>query len=403
MDNESQWIDRRMALAQEWDDLVEQVRRLPGFADFLRPPKVELLLEAAVDGPVVVLNVSRWRCDALIVTTTGIEEVRLADLTAEEVAENTRRYLDALLGAKTDEEPASFAQAVATYQAGRDRREETLHEITEWLWDQIAEPVLNRLGPLDRLWWCPTGLLALLPVHGAGYHRPADRGSGRSVVDRVVSSYTPTLRVLHELRSERAAAGAPKLMFVGVGDVLDLPRLHAVRQELDLLTDLFGAGLDRYEEDDGTVDAVLDALGGYRWVHFSCHGLQDLGDPSRAGFVLRDGVATVRQISDRQYAGEFAFLSACRTAIGGLHLPDEVITLAAALNYTGFRRVVGTLWSVDQTVAADVTRSVYAALTAGGTFDPARSAYALHDAVLEVRTDPDRSLIDWLPFVHSGI
>jgi CHAT domain-containing protein len=166
---------------------------------------------------------------------------------------------------------------------------------------------------------------------------------------------------------------------------------------------MFGDDLDRYEDDNATVGAVLDALGGYRWVHFSCHGLQDLNDPSRAGLVLRDGVATIRQISERQYAGEFAFLSACRTATGGLHLPDEAITLAAALNYTGFRRVVGTLWSVDQTVAADVTRAVYATLSEGGVFDPTRSAYALHDAILAVRADPDRSLVDWLPFVHSGL
>ena len=39
----SRMIDRRMALAREWDELVEQVRELEGFEDFLRPPRLETL------------------------------------------------------------------------------------------------------------------------------------------------------------------------------------------------------------------------------------------------------------------------------------------------------------------------------------------------------------------------
>jgi hypothetical protein len=33
-------------------------------------------------------------------------------------------------------------------------------------------------------------------------------------------------------------------------------------------------------------------------------------------------------------------LSACKTAVGGVDLLDEAITLAAALHYTGYRNVV---------------------------------------------------------------
>ncbi len=40
----SREIDRRMALAREWDDLVEQVRGIEGFEDFLRPPPLDSLL-----------------------------------------------------------------------------------------------------------------------------------------------------------------------------------------------------------------------------------------------------------------------------------------------------------------------------------------------------------------------
>ena len=79
----SRTVDRRMALAKEWDDLVEQIRRLDGFEDFLKPPPLERLLPAAEAGPVVIVNVSRWRSDALIVTTNGVEVKTLPGLTPE--------------------------------------------------------------------------------------------------------------------------------------------------------------------------------------------------------------------------------------------------------------------------------------------------------------------------------
>jgi len=54
----SNTVDRRMALAREWDELVEQVRKLEGFEDFLMPPKLETLLPAADRGPVVIAKTS---------------------------------------------------------------------------------------------------------------------------------------------------------------------------------------------------------------------------------------------------------------------------------------------------------------------------------------------------------
>jgi hypothetical protein len=92
--------DRRRALAREWDDLVEQVRELDGFEDFLRPPPLQSLLKAAASGPVVIVNVSRWRCDALIITTKGTHSVALPDLSAADVAERVTAYLAVLRGEK---------------------------------------------------------------------------------------------------------------------------------------------------------------------------------------------------------------------------------------------------------------------------------------------------------------
>ena len=174
-----------------------------------------------------------------------------------------------------------------------------------------------------------------------------------------------------------------------------------VAREQDFLARHFTGGLMVLSGSDATVANVQAAMPRHRWVHLSCHGYQDLRDPSAAGLELSDGTLTITRLSGARYAGELAFLSACRTAAGGVDLPDEVITLAAALNYTGYRHVVATLWSVDPAIAADVTTAVYAELITGNGFDPDRSATALHQAVRTLRDD-GRPLDEWLPFTHTG-
>jgi len=439
----SRVVDRRMALAREWDELVEQVRELDGFEDFLKPPKLAKLLPAAAEGPVVMVNVSRWRCDALIVTTAGVEVKDLPRLTAETVVSKASGYLTDLQRA---EEAASVAheayqryqrdpsvEAISAYTAAKHElqqaqqaQEQTLHGVAEWLWDEIAAPVLEVLameppdGPnpsWSRLWWCPTGPLTLFPLHAAGHHTPEGLAHRETVLDRVVSSYTPTLRALLEARSnasrppEHDADGDTAARVTEPGPrgrmlIVALPHrpgqmpLPNVSRERQLLTRLFPGRYTLLEGPAATWEAVRAQLPHHNWVHFSCHGDQNLTDPSHGGILLHDRMLTIADISEGRYHGEFAFLSACKTATGGITLPDEAITLAAGLHYTGYRHVIGTLWSVHDETAAAVAEAVYADLTSGA-FEPRRAANALHQAVRQLR-EGGKSLSHWTPFTHTG-
>ncbi|GAA2746152.1 hypothetical protein GCM10010440_36750 [Kitasatospora cinereorecta] len=436
-----------MALAREWDDLVEQVRELEGFENFLRPPRLNSLLPAASGGPVVVVNVSRWSCDALIVTKEGVRTLKLPDLTLGHATEQANTYLRTLQNAErawqdylrakdavdVSATPAAIraqSLAAAALMKAEHSTDRMLRSLQGWLWDCIAEPVLNDLGldqePLagtlwPRLWWCPTGPLTLLPVHTAGYHgEPVCDGAPRTVFDRVVSSYTPTLRALMEARAVRESAdrtssnGDPshtdfdgadsdRILVVAVGDTPGQPRLYNVAAERDMLTALFPPGRRTLLEGrDANRRAGDEQLTRHRWVHFSCHGDQDLADPSRGGLLLHDGMLTIADISACQFRGDFASLSACKTAVGGIDLPDEAITLASALHYTGYRHVVAALWSVDDSTAAQVFSAVYGDITNEGRLQPEAAASALHNVVRALRDEvPDEPRI-WTPFTHIG-
>ena len=56
-----------------------------------------------------------------------------------------------------------------------------------------------------RVWWVATGSLALLPVHAAGH-----RDGSRTLLDRVISSYTPTVRSLTAARASPPAPAGPR-------------------------------------------------------------------------------------------------------------------------------------------------------------------------------------------------
>jgi tetratricopeptide (TPR) repeat protein/CHAT domain-containing protein len=374
-------VDRRMSLAVQWDALVRAARALPGFESFLKPPRASQL--RAAGGPVVLLNASPWRCDALVVTASDVRVVELPDVTEGEVVDRANAYLRALVAA----------------EAGDVFADGEISDVLAWLWDAVAEPVLATITH-ERVWWCPTGPFSMLPLHAAGHH---EQRAGRTVLDKVVSSYTPSLRSLIESR----AAGGPRLadnrvLIVAMPQTPGQPDLPNVGTERDLLTSLFpGPRHTLREGTAATVESVSEQLGKHAWAHFSCHGHQQLDAPSDGGLLLHDGMLAIKQLTTQQQ-GEFAFLAACKTAVGGIDLPDEAITLTAALRFAGWRHVIGTLWSVPDNTAAAITADVYDALAVHSELRPANAAHALHAAVIRQRDASPECPSAWAPFIHAG-
>ncbi len=143
------------------------------------------------------------------------------------------------------------------------------------------------------------------------------------------------------------------------------------------------------------------ALPGSAFVHFGYHADQNLQDPAQGGLPLSDGILRVFDLATLPLDGEYAALAACKTAVGGTSLLDESITLAAALHYTGFRHVIGTLWSLSDQAAVAVFEQVYRELTGTGRFVPDGAARALSRATTLLRRAGAR-IHTWAPLIHIG-
>ncbi|MFF7639880.1 CHAT domain-containing protein [Streptomyces canus] len=415
------WIaDRRLELGRAWRQICRRVREVPGLEEFLLPPPLTAVGDATGGGTVAIINVSTWRCDALLVTGDHVELVPLPNLSLEDCAIRADRYLhavrdhrDAVLSlARTHHEACAGAGAAAHQRhhaaklavlATRSAVEDTLTNALAWLWDSVADPVVAHLrlsrGSRRRLWWCPTGPLSLLPLHAAGHPGDLDR----SLLHRAVCSYTPTLRALVTAHRSREADADPRMLIVAMPNGPGQPPLPDAARERDHLRALFPTPLSTVLSDDvATRDKVLDALSSHHWVHFSCHGEEIVGAPAQSRLMLADGPLTVADLIAARPSGEFAFLSACQTAASGVTLLNETITLAATLHYAGYSHVIGTLWSVLDSVTTDVAAGIYGELTASGRFRPASAAQALHTAVLRLRAKYSSQPSVWAPYMHIG-
>ncbi|MBE1489173.1 CHAT domain-containing protein [Plantactinospora soyae] len=387
-------VQRR--LAQEWDDIITRIRGIDGLHDFLAAVPYDDLAAEAEDGPIIMINTSRYGSAAILVTPAEPLVVNLPALTRTETVERINAMLQSRLAAQTDR---SFANLRAAHR--------TLLDVLAWLFDTVAEPILDTLGdvtgPRDgtappRVWWCPTGPLTLLPLHAAG--RPGT-GHHDTVLDRVVSSYLPTLGTLHRARAGGGGTSSKVLLVDQPATPGQAPLPFAAEEARRLTARLHPT--TTLSGPRATGDVVLDHLAGHGWAHLCCHGEQDPAEPGRSALHLHDRPLSVAEISRHRFPyGQLAYLSACETSTGGVRLLDEAMHLSCAFQTAGFRHVIATLWTVHDDRSAQLADDVYAQLLASGRLDAAGAARALHRAVLTLREQLPHAPLVWAPYVHSG-
>ncbi|MEU4078966.1 hypothetical protein DEJ45_32540 [Streptomyces venezuelae] len=389
----------RAASATPGDATPAVVRRRAGSEEPLLPSEADGLLSEGADGPVVLVNVSRFRCDALVITPEGLLTVPLPRLTLREVVDRTVAFLGALERLQAGDGGDLMAGPAA---------EDELDGHLGWLWDGVTGPVLDALGitgpPADgrppRVWWIPTGPLAFLPLHAGGHHREA---TGRTVLDRTVPSYAPTVRALAAAR-RRTAASVPSFLVVAVPEAPGAPPLPGAAGEGAAVAGaLPGARLLAGEA--ATRDAVVSALADHTWLHFCGHGTSEPLTAVGSRLLVHDHLdhpLTVAGISRLDLSGaDLAYLSACGTARSGFTVMDEGLHLAGGLQLAGFRHVVGTLWEIEDTLSVRIAEQVYAGLGAPRPVAD-RAAYAVREAVRGVRDRYLRTPSLWAAHIHVG-
>ncbi|KAF8137754.1 CHAT domain-containing protein [Mycena galopus ATCC 62051] len=395
------------AVAQ--DNLLKKIRALEGFERFMLPKPITELSTAAHRGPVIILNSTNSQCDALILRPNHgdkVIHVPLPHFNSADVASMVQSFSHLVRG--------SGPSRLGARREGQLNSEEEFEQTLSKLWEDIVRPVLNRLGMLTpsktnlpRIWWCPTGPLSFLPIHAAGLYGKHDT-FGSKLSDYAISSYTPSLTALMEAaRPHTEPTNTMQLLAVAQPSALGQTYIAGTMEEIDHIQRIVNGRISilRLEKDMATVKDVQQGMRDSRWVHFACHGVQNVLHPTESALLLAQNscLALSNIIQLELPHADFAFLSACQTAMGDKDLQEESVHLAAGMLLAGYRGVIATMWTIMDTDAPQVTSDVYEYLFKTSPPDTTQAAEALHLAVQKLRNGSKKSFSHWVPFIHVGV
>ena len=403
--------------AAKLDDVIKEIHKKPGFEDFLLLPLSREEIQNYAGRDFIVYVISGPLTASGLALTVKSDSISIVDLPGYS-ANRCQEHYDQL------------KHVCANREGSPSEMDIILGEVLKWLWYSAAKPVLQALKllqkpPLEvpsrslpRLWWITSDWIGRLPVHAAGDLKlRAEQGAPSTVMDNVVSSYTPTLRALQYSRSRldqvRRAASAnsslTRAMLVAMQKTPDRPELAKAVPEIErvqatLEPEMLSTTLVSHV---ATRKTVVKNLRHCTIAHLACHGEADPHDPLRSKLMLQDwnfkplrvGFLMRMEMSNCQ----LAYLSACQTAVSedGL-LVEEGLHLSGAFQMAGVPNTIATSWEILDEEAADVAASFYEGMRdENGKIDIRRSARSLHAAIMGLR-DSGSSPYIWGSYVHFG-
>jgi CHAT domain-containing protein len=196
----------------------------------------------------------------------------------------------------------------------------------------------------------------------------------------------------------------------GPSGQLSIPRLPFTRSEADQILAVSPAGstLKAVGFNANRAIAGSSELSKYRYVHFATHGYLDTTRAGLSAVVLsmfdkegkpQDGFLRTHDIYNLKLPAELVVLSACETGLGKEVTGEGLEGLTRAFMYAGARRVVVSLWNVNDKATARLMQRFYTEMLRSGK----TPAAALRAAQIEMlRTRQWQSPYFWAPFVMQG-
>lgn len=342
-------------------------------------------------------------------------------------ADTIRKLVDGLRRTIVPPQHQDGESGVA-FEARRHQREEAYGAYARELSRLLLGPVA--LGPAKHILVVPDGVLQYIPFIAL----PLPQPGGGLLIQHYEVDILPSASVLGTLRrttSNRAPPSATAIIFADpvfessdprvlgtsainahgkpeksaslIRAIQDLrgssyiPRLPASRDEATAIARILQSEdpqAVRLEMDfAASRDTVLrDGLSHYRMIHFATHGVIDTRRPEMSALILSlldrrgrklDGYLRLGDIYKLKLSADLVVLSSCDSALGKDLESEGTIGLPRGFLYAGARRVIASLWKVDDTATAKLMSRLYARIQQGES-----PSAALRKAQLEMLHDP---------------
>ncbi|MCT7953162.1 CHAT domain-containing protein [Ancylothrix sp. C2] len=215
----------------------------------------------------------------------------------------------------------------------------------------------------------------------------------------------PTPETLNNLAQTRASRN------LGLGDSATVfDRLPNTRIEAQKILTLVPntERLEALDFDASLAKATDPNLAQYQIVHLATHGLVDPVNPELSGIVLSlfdrqgkslDGFLRLHDIFNLNLPAELVVLSACETGLGENVKGEGLVGLTRGFMYAGAKRVVVSLWSVNDVATSELMVKFYHKILQ----EKQNPVTALREAQLEMWNSGQwRSPYYWAAFTIQG-
>lgn len=187
-------------------------------------------------------------------------------------------------------------------------------------------------------------------------------------------------------------------------------RLPFSRKEAEAIASFVPAGsfLKATDFQANRAKVLKGELSNYRIIHFATHGILNSDHPEQSGLVLslidengniQDGFLRMYEIYNLRMPAEVVVLSACQTALGKEIKGEGLVGLTRGFMYAGAKRVVASLWQVDDLSTAELMERFYRGMLKDGMPPAAALRAAQLDLMKQKRWS---SPYFWAGFVVQG-
>ena len=423
---EKQW----QTLLAQYQDIQTQIRTTsPRYAALTQPQPLTLaqIQQQILDENTILLQYSLGieRSYLWVLTKTSITSYELPK--AAEIETTARKFRDAVTAPTSRDSPNQVAQA------------------NDAISQMILQPVAAQLGQ-KRLLIVSDGVLNYLPF--AALSLPGKSGENRNpplIVDHEIV-LLPSGSTLGILRQNYADLPAPTRTLAIFADPVfsgndervqnsssattqqaveaanpglsrsrgdnnvQFDRLKFTRKEAQIIQALVPANSITQSFDFAASRAAATGsnLSQYKIIHFATHGLANSDYPELSGIILSlidekgnalNGFLRLTDIFNLKLAADLVVLSACQTGLGQNIQGEGMVGLTRGFMYAGAKRVVVSLWSVDDEGTAALMSSFYQGMLEKGL----TPAAALRAAQLEMLKQENwKSPYYWAAFTLQG-
>jgi len=426
------------ALEDEYQQVEAAIRKAsPQYAALTQPHPLSLKeIQQQLDPNSVLLEyaLGEERSYVWVVTTDSLKTYQLPKRAViETLASQVSESLSARSVIKSLETPAQRTARIAAADA------EFLHASKELSW-LILSPVAMQFGN-RRLIVVTDGALQYVPFAALSF---ADGGGYRPLVlsHEVVSLPSASAFALQRRNLENRTLAAKSVAVIadpvfsgadarlkktaareetnstrsiehlpaGAAGQLSIPRLPFTRSEAEQIVAVAPAtsSLKALDFNANRTIVTSGELSNYRYVHFATHGYLDTTRAGLSAIVLSlvdrqgkplDGFLRVHDIYNLNLPAELVVLSACETGLGKDVKGEGLDGLTRAFMYAGARRLIVSLWSVNDKATAALMQRLYMEMLRNGK----TPAAALRAAQIELlQTRQWQSPYYWAAFVMQG-